>query len=159
MSTFHELEMRTMDTLERLIAIEEIRSLQARYVRLADAKDWPGLGALFLPDGTFTHHDVAGTALQTMVGATDIVDQIGKSVGGGSVLHHLFSYEIELSAPDRAHGIWAMEDWIDWTADRAAGGEFVTMHGAGHYHVDYVKRGQSWFIAALNLHRVKLDFT
>lgn len=32
-----------MTALDRLIAIEEIRNLQARYVRAADSKDWAAL--------------------------------------------------------------------------------------------------------------------
>jgi len=38
-----------MTDLERLIAIEDIRALQSRYVRYADLKDWQALAGLFLP--------------------------------------------------------------------------------------------------------------
>ncbi|MGK9171583.1 nuclear transport factor 2 family protein [Inquilinus limosus] len=47
-----------MTDLERLVAIEAIRSLQSRYVRLADGKDWGALARLFLPRGTFVVYDL-----------------------------------------------------------------------------------------------------
>jgi hypothetical protein len=53
-----------------------------------------------------------------------------------------------------------MEDWIDRTQDATvAPGAFRTMHGAGHYHVDYAWIDGSWLIAKLKLSRVKLEFT
>jgi hypothetical protein len=149
-----------MNTLERLSAIEEIRSLQARYVRLADSKDWAGLGRLFLPDGSFIACDTAGMPQHVMKGAAEIASQIRASVGEGTVLHHLFSYEIDFPSPGQAHGVWAMEDWIDRSQDATvAPGAFRTMHGAGHYHIDYAYIDTSWSIAALTLARIKLEFT
>lgn len=149
-----------MTPLERLLAIEEIRALQARYVRLADLKDWAGLGRLFLPDASFTALDLAGTPQHVMRGVPEITTQIDASIGAGVVLHHLFSYEIDFASERRAHGVWAMEDWIDRSGDTAvAPGAFRTMHGAGHYHIDYAKVEGAWLIAELKLSRIKLDFT
>jgi hypothetical protein len=118
---------------ERTVAaIEEIRSLQAHYVRLADHKDWQGLGRLFLPDGSFAACGVADTPQHVMYGVAEITSQIEASVGGGTVLHHRFSFEIDFLLSRRAHGVWAMEDWIDRSHDATvASGAFRTMHGAG----------------------------
>ncbi|WP_010188212.1 nuclear transport factor 2 family protein [Sphingomonas sp. PAMC 26605] len=44
----------TREDLQRPVAIEDIRNLQARYVRLADGRDWQGLSHLFLPNAAFT---------------------------------------------------------------------------------------------------------
>ena len=39
-----------MDDLERLVAIEEIKQLKARYFRCMDTKDWEGFAEVFAPD-------------------------------------------------------------------------------------------------------------
>ena len=45
-----------MDALGRVVAIEEIRNLHARYWRYVDTKNWPAFGATFAPDAKFTEH-------------------------------------------------------------------------------------------------------
>jgi hypothetical protein len=149
-----------MTDLERLIAVEAIRSLQSRYVRYADAKDWAALADLFLATGSFIPYGMDGQPQAMMVGREQIRATISAAVGGGTAIHHLFSYEIELRSPSDAHGIWAMEDWIDRSNDESAIGTaapFRTLHGLGHYHVDYEKVDGTWFIARQTLHRTKLE--
>lgn len=106
-----------MTDLERLVAIEEIRTLQSRYVRYADTKNWQALAGLFLPGASFIPHDINGKPQVTMTGREEIASTINASVGGGTALHHLFSYEIDIETPTRARGVWAMEDWLDRTND------------------------------------------
>lgn len=151
-----------MTDLERLVAIEEIRTLQSRYVRYADTKNWQALAGLFLPGASFIPHDINGKPQVTMTGREEIASTINASVGGGTALHHLFSYEIDIETPTRARGVWAMEDWLDRTNDDNSTGAvapFKTMHGCGHYHVAYEKVDGAWFIADQKLFRVKLAFT
>lgn len=151
-----------MTYLERLIAIEDIRALQSRYVRSADLKDWQALVGLFLPNAVFTAYDVQGKPQVAMTGRDEIAKRVSTSVGKGTALHHLLSYEIEFHSRTRAHGIWAMEDWIDRSNDDGTTGAlpaFKTMHGCGHYHTDYEKVDGDWFISGQKLHRVKLEFT
>jgi hypothetical protein len=148
-----------MTDLKRLIVIEDIRALQSSYVRYADLKDWQALVGLFLPDAAFTPYDAEGNPQVVMTGRDEIAKRVSASVGKGTALHHLLSYEIEVESPTRAHGIWAMEDWIDRSNDDAPAAPFKTMHGCGHYHTDYEKVDERWFIAGQKLHRVKLEFT
>ena len=148
-----------MTDLERLVAIEDIRTLQSRYVRYADCKDWQALVELFLPDATFTPYDIESKPQVVMAGRDGIAKRVSNSVGSGTALHHLLSYEIEIESATRAHGIWGMEDWIDRSSDKLPTAPFKTMHGCGHYHIDYEKVDGRWFIARQELHRVKLEFT
>ncbi|AXB78905.1 nuclear transport factor 2 family protein [Novosphingobium sp. P6W] len=151
-----------MTALERLLAIEDIRNLQARYVRIADSKDWHELSKLFTDDATFTSHDVAGNVTGKMSGRRAIATEVDAAVGDGIVIHHLFSHEIDITSSDTAHAIWSMEDWIDRTGDGAgdlADLPFRTMRGYGHYHIDYVRLDDGWLIASLRLQRNRLDFT
>jgi len=97
-----------------------------------------------------------------MTGRDAIAKWVSTSVGKGTALHHLLSYEIEIESPTRAHGIWAMEDWIDRSNDPGtteAPAPFKTLHGCGHYHTEYEKVEGRWFIAGQKLHRAKLEFT
>jgi hypothetical protein len=148
-----------MTDLERLLAIEDIRNLQSRYVRYADLKDWQALVGLFLPDASFTPYDVEGKPQVVMIGRDEIAERVSNSVGKGTALHHLFSSEIEIESPTRAHGVWAMEDWIDRSNDNGPRAPFKTMHGCGHYDTDYAKVDGRWLIAGQKLHRVKREFT
>jgi SnoaL-like domain len=151
-----------MEDLEWLVAIEDIRTLQSRYVRYADQKDWDALVGCFLPEASFTPHDLDGKPVVVMAGRDAIKSRVSTSVGEGTARHHLLSYEIEVESPTRARGVWAMEDWIDRSmVDTPAGATppFKTMHGQGHYHAAYEKVGGAWFIADLQLHRSKLELT
>ncbi|HMN47132.1 MAG TPA: nuclear transport factor 2 family protein [Povalibacter sp.] len=149
-----------MTDLEKLVAIEAIRNLQSRYVRLADSKDWLGLAHLFLPQGSFVPYGVDGKPQVAMLGREQICRMLSDAVGAGTAIHHLFSYEIEIRSPTRAHGIWAMEDWVDRSRDHGtAAAPFKTLHGLGHYHVDYEKVDDAWFIANQKLYRTRLELT
>lgn len=151
-----------MTDLERLIAIEDIRALQSRYVRYADEKNLDAIAGCFLPNASFTPFDVEGKPQVVMAGREAIKTTIATTIGKGQAIHHLLSYEIEIKSPTHAHGVWAMEDWIDRSNDDAPTGAvapFKTMHGCGRYHADYEKVDGVWFIAELKLYRVKLEFT
>jgi hypothetical protein len=151
-----------MDDIERLSIIEDIRRLMARYVYNADHQQWNDLAALFTPDGTFTPHNVDGSAARRMAGREEISTSIPASVGPDAVLiHHLFSDEIDVESATAARGVWAMEDLITRpsTTDDKGVAQFATMHGFGHYRPRFVKAGGSWHIAELVLTRLRLDFT
>jgi hypothetical protein len=52
--------------IEKLVAVNEIREVMARYARHADHKEFEALAALFTPDGTFTPHKVDGSVWMHM---------------------------------------------------------------------------------------------
>jgi SnoaL-like domain len=151
-----------MTDLDRLVAIEALRSLQSRYVRYADSKNWQALADLFLPSGTFIACGMDGEPMATLVGCEQIRTVIAASVGAGTATHHLFSYEIDLRSLTDAYGIWAMEDWVDRSDDDSVAevvGAFRTLHGMGHYHVEYKMVNGEWFISYQTLCRTKLEIT
>ena len=49
-----------MQTPERLLAVEQIRQLKARYFRLLDTKRWDEFEALFSADAVFDMREAAG---------------------------------------------------------------------------------------------------
>ena len=159
--------MNTMTDVEVLLATEEIRRLEARYARFADAKRWPDLAGLFTPDGTFTSQNIDGENLAAMAGRQDITDHL-TAVNAGDVtpIHMLMTSEIEILSPTRAHAVWAMADLIFRDDDPpahtgATGGvpPFTMMRGWGHYHVDYVKVDGAWYFSKRVQTRTRLEFS
>ncbi|RFZ90239.1 nuclear transport factor 2 family protein [Mucilaginibacter conchicola] len=153
-------------TLKELKTKDDIRDLMARYVRHADNKEWEKLAGLFVPDGTFTPLNVEGLPILTMVGRDQIFQTIWESVGNATAIHHLFSYEVDIQSDDHVNGVFAMEDYLIRPEDQQAhekpdAGEqqFKSMHGFGHYHVEFIKVDGEWSIAGLVQTRIKLDFT
>ncbi|MFD1930656.1 MULTISPECIES: nuclear transport factor 2 family protein [Nonomuraea] len=151
-----------MDAIERLSITEDLRRLMARYVRYADHQRWQDLANLFTPDGTFTPHKPDGSVWLHMEGREGIAATVGASGGPGvTLVHHLFSDEIDVDSAMAAHGVWAMEDIITRPEDADVSEDipFRGMHGFGHYHARFVMANGSWYIAELKQTRVRLDFT
>lgn len=146
-----------MDPIERLEAMEAIRSLKARYFRCLDTKDWDGFTDVFAPGAVM---DVSG---EMRNGATEgdgvirgnrgVAAFVRDAVGDVVTVHHGHMPEIELTSPTTATGIWAMEDKLRWPE----GASIRAMHGYGHYHETYEKLGGSWRIKTLTLTRLRVD--
>ena len=61
---------------------------------------------------------------------------------------------VELTGPDSAKAIWAMEDKLWWPD----GSPIKHMHGYGHYHETYQRCGDGhWRIKTLKLTRLRAD--
>ncbi|NGN92395.1 nuclear transport factor 2 family protein [Nocardioides sp. KC13] len=151
-----------METLERLSIIEDVRRLMARYVRYADHQRWDDLAGLFTEDGTFTPHKPDGSVWLRMNGRDEISATVGASGGPGvTLVHHLFSDEIDVDSAETARGVFAMEDIVTRPEDAEVSETipFRRMHGFGHYHARFVRTDGSWRIAELTQTRIRLDFT
>jgi hypothetical protein len=137
--------------------LDQIRALKARYCRLADTKQWKEMATLFTDDAVLHFYDIDGRLLN-QVTAAEFAETIGRRVGAGQPIHHLFSHEIVFSSDTDATGVWAMEDLI--FHDRAANPDapFEQMHGFGHYHDTYRLTADGWRIAGQELTRLRLDF-
>ena len=157
-----------MDGIERLLAIEEIKQLKARYFRCMDTKNWEGFAAVFTPDATMDmsgemrDNRTSGTGITT--GATAIAEFVKGAVHDVTTVHHGHMPEIDITSSTTARGIWAMEDMLRWPvgpsgpAEREVQGAPITaLHGYGHYHETYEKRGGAWLIASLTLTRLRVD--
>jgi hypothetical protein len=153
-----------MNALEQLLAIEAIKVLKARYFRLVDTKDWPGIGALFAPDAQFTRtgalhvRDPWSGAYEpplpaqpdVRTGRAEIIAMMRAAVEQLRTVHHGFTPEIEILSPVSARGIWAMEDEIRDRDYR------LVLHGFGHYHETYEKSDAGWMIKTARISRMQL---
>ena len=87
-----------MDSLERLLAIEEIRQLKARRCRCVDEKDWEGYAACHTPGC------VSYALAKPTVGAKTMAEQIKSQIEHRTTVHHVHSPEIELTSETTANG-------------------------------------------------------
>jgi len=142
-----------MNDLQKLLAIEAIKQLKARYFRCVDTKDWAEFQAMFTPDALFDiSQDVPGCVL---TGPESIGAAVSAGLTGCISVHHGHCPEIELTSDTTARGIWAMEDMLRWDQDSTYPNQ--TLHGYGHYIETYEWRSGRWLIRSLKLQRLRVD--
>ena len=144
-----------MTDVERLLAVEEIKKLKARYYRWMDTKQWPGWQDVFTADAVMdvSEERLPGGAEATpmITGRDKIISFVSKVLEGVVTVHHGHMPEIEVTSDTTARGIWSMEDKLRWPDGK------TTMHGYGHYHETYEKVGGKWLIKTLKLTRLRVD--
>ena len=143
----------TLDTVERLEAIEEIKQLKARYFRCMDTKDWDGFTAVFAPDARMDVSEEVSDGSGVTTGSREITAFVRGSIETVTTVHHGHTPEIDVTSPTNATGVWAMEDHLWWPE----GSPIATMHGYGHYHETYEKVDGQWRIKSTTLTRLRTD--
>jgi hypothetical protein len=144
-----------MDTFRRLLAVEEIKGLKARYCRFLDTKDWDGLAALFLEDAVLDVQQDTGNP--PIYGRAAITAQIKTAVIEAATSHQVHTPEISLSSDDTAEGIWAMQDRVVWQAGKSPIPGIASITGYGQYHETYRGTADGWKFASLRLTRFHVD--
>lgn len=142
---------------EELAAIQRIHALKARYFRTMDMKDWAGLEAVFVPDVVADFRESTGQFDDSQLthGAVNYVTKLAAILEHVQTVHHGHMPEITMEGPDRASGVWAMEDKL-WVQEGSSL-PFSWMHGYGHYHERYVRIGEEWHIQEIRLSRIHVD--
>jgi len=135
-----------MDNLEKLLAIEEIKQLEAKRVRFLDCKDWVSYAAVHVPEMEHTYGPTPPA-----FGIENVVEKVRKRLEGAVSIHHLHSPEIELTSSVSAKAVWVMEDVVIWRE------QDLFLHGYGHYFCDYVCRDDRWLISGRVLKRLWLQ--
>ena len=134
-------------SLQRLLDIEEIQQLKARYFRCMDTKDWDAFAQLFTADAVM---DADGYVQE---GRDEILNFLPKILDGVVTTHHGHMPEITITGPDSATGIWAMFDYLTFPGEEPPRG----LRGYGHYHEEYVRDRGAWRIRRLTLTRLRVD--
>ncbi len=145
-----------VDGVERLLAIEEIKVLKAKYWRFVDTKRWTDFGALFAPDARFFDH----AAQFGCDGAEEIESKISAVLEPALSVHQGHQAEITILDGTNARGIWAMEDYLifppgEVTPQNPYAG--ATVRGWGHYVEEYVKHDGAWRFQNVELYRLRLE--
>lgn len=144
-----------MTDVEKLLAIEEIKRLKARYFRFVDTKDWISFAKTFAPDAHFDiSDDVPGCVL---IGREAITAAASQPLQHVVSVHHGHSPEIIITSDTAATGIWAMEDMLFWSEDSPT--PYQTLHGFGHYFETYEKIDAQWYVKSLKLKRLRVSLS
>lgn len=132
-----------MEPIERLVALEEIKLLKARRDRAIDTKDWVTYEALHAADH-LSHTDgfPTWTLAETIENVSSLLAHIDSA-------HHSYTPEITFTSPQRAEGIWAMEDMLFWNQ----GEDEHWLHGYGYYYETYEKRDDRWVFTSRKVKR------
>ena len=131
-----------MTTPAEMLVFCELSQAKARYCRLLDTKDWPGLAALMTPDIEFGMDDRESEP-HVIVGREETLALLQSLVEGAETAHHVHMPEIELDG-DSATVVWAMQD-------RAVFDNGTSVSGYGFYTERWVRHAGIWQLASLRL--------
>ena len=126
--------------------IEDIKRLKARYARLVDLQDWDAWSDLLTDD--FRLESDAGIH----AGRDAVVAMVSTALTGGTTVHHVLAPEIEITGPNEATGVWAMDDTVVLSGDTP-----VAFRGWGHYRDTYVRTPQGWRISSSVETRLRIE--
>jgi hypothetical protein len=138
--------------LQRLLDIEAIKQLKARYFALMDLKHWAEWRALFCDDARF-----AGTLQPPDASPDDFVDGVRVFLTGVLSVHQGHMPLIEHTGPDTARGLWAMYDWLEFPPEHPSHLGVPHRVGYGHYEERYRREPDGWRISYLCLTRLRVD--
>jgi len=147
-----------LSPVERLLTIEEIRLLKARYFRFLDSKDEKGLASVFASDAILDMSEGSGGAIDPSAvihGAERIARFILSAVEGATTVHQGSMPEVVVLTGDKATAVWAMHDVLQW--DKNSSMPFQRLVGYGHYHDSYGRNAGRWFIETSKLTRLKVE--
>ena len=99
-----------MNEVERLVAIEEIKQVKARYFWGLDHKDWDlWRREVWAPDGRL---EVPEFREEPFAGLDEVIAYVSASTGDQVSVHHGHMPIIEFTSDSSARVIWAMEAWV-----------------------------------------------
>ena len=145
-----------MTPIDRLVAIDAIQQLKARYFRTMDLRDWDGFAQVFARDGIFDFSEgmritPLGQPTEGPVGPVTRGREAIKAwemaaYADTTAVHHGHCHEITIDSDTEAHGVIALEGW-------ARGPDRTTklLRTRGHYHERYIFEDDAWRIAETRL--------
>jgi len=137
-----------MTEVERLLAVEEIQQLKARYFLGVDTQDWELFRReVFVEEISF---QLSEFREDPYLGIEDVLAMFREGLSGKSSVHHGHTPIIDITSDTTATGLWAMEDRIYL-------GDALVLHGFGHYRETYVKRDAGWRIRTIRLTRLRVE--
>ncbi|MFM8238617.1 MAG: nuclear transport factor 2 family protein [Actinomycetota bacterium] len=129
-----------------LVEIELLKRLKYRYARCLDLKLWSEIGECFTDDAVAAYSG----GNYAFEGRDAIVAFLQRSMGAETFhsSHKMHHPEIDLTGPDTARGVWALDDVVVMTDFE------LTIRGCSFYEDDYVKQDGVWRISRTGYRRV-----
>jgi SnoaL-like domain len=109
-----------MDAVERLVAMEEIKSLKGRYQRAVDAGRWDEFEECLTEDFSVFEDGMSERihGRDVVLEATRQGFEIRQKQGGWK--HHMILPDIEITSETTAKGTWTITAFDGWYEDRYA---------------------------------------
>ena len=146
-----------MDDLQRLVEIEAIKQLKARYQRAVDTKDWELIRSVLAPNARSIYSD----GKYAYEGRDAIVEFLSNPRGLGNAdiasMHHAHAPEIEITSETTASGKWYLEDFVVSALPSDGAPHGTVLHGTGIYLDEYVKIDGAWLIQQTGYERIFED--
>ena len=144
-----------MNDIERLLATEEIKRLNARYFYGIDKQDWDlWRREVWAPDAEL----IVGEMGHSVKGRDALIEWVAAQSVGQVSVHHGHMPDIEILSDSEATGVWAMEDLIWRAKEHPLNGEYSHVHGWGHYRERYVRLPEGWRIRTTELTRLRTEW-
>jgi hypothetical protein len=151
-----------VDEVERLVAIEEIRQVKAKYFRGVDSGDGDLVRSILAEDCVL---DYVGGCTDPATGV-DYIPATNRILRGREEwpagrqtampwvsVHQGHTAEIEVTSDTTASAIWSMTDRLHFPP----GHSFSVMTGYGHYHETYEKVDGAWKLKTTRLTRIRVE--
>lgn len=139
-------------TNEDYIAICEVK---ARYCRCLDEKDWAGYAEVYTQDVRLDTRESGGPLVD---GRDAVVAMVRGSIGDAITVHQVHSPEISMVSANEAQAIFAMQDRLIWSSEKAQGIGSRGMTGFGHYRERYRRCDDGrWRISYARLTRLHIE--
>ena len=143
--------------IERLLAIEEIKQVKAKYFYGLDHKDWElWRREVWAADGEL---HVPEFRAEPFTGWDAVIAYVSEATGDQVSVHHGHMPIIEFTSDTTARVIWAMEDRLFRTREQPLYDGSTHLHGWGHYRETYAKTDAGWRIKASQLTRLRVEMT
>ncbi len=144
-----------MTPLERLVAIEEIKQLKAKYFYAYDNKLWDmWRDEVWAPDARLEVPEMGRDIAPRDAMIAWVIEQSADQVS----VHHGHTPIIEITSDTTATGLWAMEDRLYRSKEHPLNGDTAYVLGFGHYHETYVKLDVGWRIRSTRLTRLRTEY-
>ncbi|VWX49585.1 nuclear transport factor 2 family protein [Novosphingobium sp. 9U] len=144
-----------MTEIERLLAIEAIKTVKAKYFYGLDHKDWDlWRQEVFASDATL---HVPEARPEPWLGIESIIAWVSASTADQVSVHHGHMPIIDFTSDSTASGIWTMEDRLYRTREHPLEGGHTYLHGFGHYRERYVLTDRGWRIHSTQLTRLRVE--
>jgi hypothetical protein len=124
----------------RVVAIEEIRGLKARYCWAVDEHDWKELRDVFADDATVHFPLPDGKLLATPDAFVDFLSEA--MTPNIQTRHQVYNLKITFTSPTEATAQWQHENWT-WFED----GSRPNLHQWGEYRERYKKTSAGWRVS------------
>jgi len=127
--------------LEDLAAIEEIKQLKGRYLRLMDQRKWDEWSEVFTDDVRM-RVTISGKEYHSLQGRGVVVSTVRSLNVDNRSIHHGHMPEIRLTSPTTAIGVWALWDtYVDSLGGRS--------DNYGYYEDNHVIENGAWKIRSV----------